>query len=211
MTESGGDEYAVSVLTAFRTLVRNICSRRGVRIAKWLGDGAMLVGVETTPLLATVLEIEFAAERSPERFDIRCGVTAGDVILHEGDDYIGHAVNVAARLCDLANGGHVLGTPAVVDELPLWGAVLNTDDIVVRGLENKLRVMRIGFKALHGTAVPDPVCGIPLTKEVATISTKDSLGREMWFCSDSCRDTWERRPEPPADELGSPRRPLIGY
>src|SRR6201999_2205680 len=66
LTEAGGDENAVNVLSAFRTLVRNICSRRGVRIAKWLGDGAMLVGVETTPLLASVLEMEFAAERSPE-------------------------------------------------------------------------------------------------------------------------------------------------
>jgi YHS domain-containing protein len=120
-------------------------------------------------------------------------------------------VNVAARLCDLADPGHVLGTPAVADALPPWGAVLGTDDIVVRGLENKLRVVRIGFAALHGPVVPDPICGIPLTLEVVAVTTKDSLGRELWFCSDSCRDTWERRPEPPADDLGSPRRPLIGF
>ncbi|HEX3948114.1 MAG TPA: hypothetical protein VHW47_10435, partial [Acidimicrobiales bacterium] len=57
LTETEGDERAVSVLSSFRTVVRDICSRRGVRIAKWLGDGAMLVTVEATPLLAATLEM----------------------------------------------------------------------------------------------------------------------------------------------------------
>jgi hypothetical protein len=38
--------------------VRETCSRRGVRIAKWLGDGAMLVCVETEPLIGAVIELE---------------------------------------------------------------------------------------------------------------------------------------------------------
>ena len=54
MTEMEGDERAVDVLTAFRSLLRDICSRRGVRIAKWLGDGVMLVCVDTRPLLETI-------------------------------------------------------------------------------------------------------------------------------------------------------------
>ena len=45
-TETEGDEAAVSVLQFFRAATREICALRGVRIAKWLGDGAMLVGVE---------------------------------------------------------------------------------------------------------------------------------------------------------------------
>ena len=44
--ERAGDEQAVDVLVEFRNTVRNIASKRGVRIAKWLGDGVMLVGVE---------------------------------------------------------------------------------------------------------------------------------------------------------------------
>ena len=59
LTEVEGDERAVDVLTAFRSLLRLICSRRGVRIAKWLGDGAMLVCVNTRPLLETVLELHY--------------------------------------------------------------------------------------------------------------------------------------------------------
>ncbi|HEX3460950.1 MAG TPA: adenylate/guanylate cyclase domain-containing protein, partial [Acidimicrobiales bacterium] len=127
MTETQGDEHAVDVLTAFRALLRDICSRRGVRIAKWLGDGAMLVGVDTAPLLATILELHYVVceVSSPiQKVSIRSGITSGDVILMEGDDYIGHCVNVAARLCDLAQGGEALAAPSVMEDLPRWGVVL---------------------------------------------------------------------------------------
>ena len=59
LTELEGDEHAVEVLTAFRSLLRDICARRGVRIAKWLGDGVMLVCVEMQPLLAAILELHY--------------------------------------------------------------------------------------------------------------------------------------------------------
>jgi YHS domain-containing protein len=58
--------------------------------------------------------------------------------------------------------------------------------------------------------VPDPVCGIPLDEHLAEEVARDAAGRPVWFCSDSCRDTWERRPRPATDDLGSTRSPLIG-
>src|ERR1700743_506248 len=117
MTEMEGDERAVDVLTAFRSLLRDICSRRGVRIAKWLGDGAMLVGVDPSPLLGAMLEMHWAIEgrRTPsERCAVRTGISSGEVILLEGDDYIGHPVNVAARLCDQAEGEQLLADATMV-------------------------------------------------------------------------------------------------
>jgi len=210
LTARQGDERAVAVLSAFRALVRDVCSRRGVRIAKWLGDGAMLVGVDATPVLATLLELQFAVARLPEDITIRCGVSVGDVLLHEGDDYIGHAVNLAARLCDLAPGGQVLATLPAAEALPKWGAVLSTAEVVLRGVEHPLEVARLGLAPLQGTVAPDPVCQIPLTRAVAEVRARDRLGRELWFCSESCHDTWQRRPAPPLDEQGSLRTPLIG-
>src|SRR5580693_5583161 len=111
LTELEGDERAVDVLTAFRALLRDICSRRGVRIAKWLGDGVMLVCVTTRPLLETILELHHVVDEVAgpvEAISIRSGINSGPVILMEGDDYVGHCVNVAARLCDLAGPGEAL-------------------------------------------------------------------------------------------------------
>ncbi|MBT7428884.1 MAG: hypothetical protein HN783_03635, partial [Ilumatobacter sp.] len=38
-TAAFGDDAAGRILGAFRTIVRAVASERGVRIAKWLGDG----------------------------------------------------------------------------------------------------------------------------------------------------------------------------
>ena len=135
LTARAGDERAVDVLSTFRALVRDVCSRRGVRIAKWLGDGAMLVGVETEPVVAALLEMQLRAESDASSMAIRCGITVGQVILHEGDDYIGHDVNLAARLCELAKGGEVMGAMAVAEHLPKWATVVGYDQIAVRGLD----------------------------------------------------------------------------
>jgi len=210
LTEAEGDERAVSLLTSFRMLVRDICSRRGVRIAKWLGDGAMLVNVEATPVLATTLELQGAPGLHDLPTSVRCGVSSGPVILLEGDDYIGHSVNVAARLCDMARSGEVLAAPSVLDQLPRWGTVLGTEETLVRGLENPIPVARLGFRPLEGPVAPDPVCGIRLTRDVAEVIDRDALGEESWFCSVSCHDTWERRPRAVPEGQGSPRTPLIG-
>jgi adenylate cyclase len=212
LTETEGDERAVEVIGSFRMLLRGICSRRGVRIAKWLGDGAMLVGVDSTPLLAAALEMHWAVEcaRTPRAsFAIRTGIARGDVILLEGDDYIGHPVNVAARICDHAAGGTLLVEEALTQDLPPWGTALDHADVVLRGVELPLTVARLGMRPLAEPSVPDPICGIPLTRAVAGVIGTDGLGNEVWFCAESCHDTWERRPPPPTDELGSLRTPLV--
>ena len=210
LTETEGDERAVSILSTFRSLVRDICSRRGVRIAKWLGDGAMLVGVETMPLIETTLEMQVTARRTNQPVAVRCGLTADHVILHEGDDYIGHAVNVAARLCDIAPGGEVWAGANITKHLPAWGAVISEGEIAIRGLEQPLWVSRLGLAKLEGPVFPDPICGIPLTLAVAETVARDALGSPVPFCSESCRDTWEHRPKPRPDGQGSLRIPLIG-
>lgn len=112
-TEAHGSSVATQLLASFRLAVRDIASRRGVRIAKWLGDGAMIVGVETQPVLELLLEIEHRA--ADGSLALRYGVTFGKAILFEGDDYIGRPVNLAARLCDEALPHQLLVTASLFD------------------------------------------------------------------------------------------------
>jgi adenylate cyclase len=160
LTEAEGDERAVTLLAVFRSTLREICSRRAVRIAKWLGDGAMLVSVESKPLMAATLEMKFAADSSPQPIAVKCGITIGDVILLEGDDYIGHAVNVASRLCDLAEGHEVLALADLIPDIPAWATIESTDEIVVRGLEHPVHVVRLGLRPPDDGALADPICRI---------------------------------------------------
>jgi class 3 adenylate cyclase/YHS domain-containing protein len=198
LTEQEGDEEAVEVLTAFRALLREICSRRGVRIAKWLGDGVMLVCVETPPLLATILELHYVVRTvsSPaQTVSIRSGTTSGDVILMEGDDYIGHCVNVAARLCDLAAGGEALASLSVVADLPRWGAVTAHRDVELRGVEHPVIASSIGMPSQEVPHSFDPICGLPLTEATAESIAYNARGFRVFFCSSGCLDTWQRRPK----------------
>ena len=51
---------------------------------------------------------------------MRIGIATGRALLFEGDDYIGSAVNLAARLCDAAGPGEVLD-PGRADPRPAAG------------------------------------------------------------------------------------------
>lgn len=105
--DARGDEDAVQALSAMRAAIRSAAEEHGVRVAKWLGDGAMLVGVEHGPLTqcALAIQAEMPAGPSPP---LRGGVCTGQVLLFEGDDYVGRAVNIAARLCAAAAPGQIL-------------------------------------------------------------------------------------------------------
>jgi adenylate cyclase len=197
LTEAEGDEHAVDVLTAFRALLRDICARRGVRIAKWLGDGAMLVCVTTRPLLETILELHYVVgmvSGPVSTVSIRSGVTSGQVILMEGDDYVGHCVNVASRLCDLADAGEALAAPVVLDHLPSWGLALRETSVALRGVENRVPASSIRMAEAGTDVLLDPICGLPLTHDTAEEIAHDVRGSVVLFCSSGCVDTWRRRP-----------------
>jgi class 3 adenylate cyclase len=108
-----GDQDAVQALSAMRAAIRSAAEEFGVRVAKWLGDGAMIVGVEHPPLVECTLAIQTWMPPGPWP-PLRGGVCTGQVLLFEGDDYVGRAVNIAARLCAAAAPGQIL----VADERP---------------------------------------------------------------------------------------------
>ena len=91
-TDTHGDEDAVEVLTRFRALVRKIASDHAVRVDKWLGDGAMFVSTDDRRLLDALLELMGRGDTTDVALPLRAGASKGPVILLEGDDYVGGAV-----------------------------------------------------------------------------------------------------------------------
>ena len=94
-TAAFGDDAAGRILSAFRTIVREVASERGVRIAKWLGDGCMIVAVDQADAIAFTLDLENRAAEVCAPLTLRVGIATGYALLFEGDDYIGSAVNMA--------------------------------------------------------------------------------------------------------------------
>ena len=196
-TEHFGDERTVVVLASFRTRVREIAARRGVRVTKWLGDGAMLSSVDTQAVVAMVLELG-ATTPAPLPLEIRAGLARGPVIMFEGDDYIGRATNVASRLCDVAGPGQVLATREVVSHVPRWVEAVDASLYPAQGFDRPLEAstLRVGTSA---TMVTDPCCGLVLPL-VAGLDTRFGPdGSVQRFCSTACALSWEENQrEPPA-------------
>jgi adenylate cyclase len=141
-TEVHGDEEAVAVLTGFRTLVRDVASEHGVRVAKWLGDGAMFVSTDGAALATALIELDHRAAEAVH-LPLRAGVSGGDVILFEGDDYIGNPVNLAARLSDLAAPGEVLATADMAEFVPEAGAVRTVAPRSVPGFMQPVAIVTV--------------------------------------------------------------------
>ena len=112
-----GDDAAVAELRILRAGVREAAGAAGVRVDKWLGDGVMLVGVEPQPLVTAVIALQEYHE-ARGRLPLRGGIATGAVILLDGDDYVGRAVNLAARLCERAESDQILAAADEVLALP---------------------------------------------------------------------------------------------
>lgn len=131
-TEKRGPHVATAELALFRDVVRQVTASRGVRVAKWLGDGAMIVGIEFGPTIATCVELAARWAHSP--VPMRGGAAIGPVLLFEGDDYVGPPVNLAARLCDVAEPGEVLAAGVALEGTPDWIRTIDEQVMDVRGV-----------------------------------------------------------------------------
>lgn len=195
-TETQGSSMATQMLAAFRAATRDIASRRGVRIAKWLGDGAMIVGVEPQPVLELLLEVEHRAASSGSTLALRYGVTFGKAILFEGDDYIGSVVNLSKRLCDAADPGEILVGPGVEAYPPPWAQVDDVGEVPIKGFEGVLRRQHLRMRCMEHP-LADPVCGLPIDPELAYSQATDAEGETVVFCSSPCEVTWHGPPPSP--------------
>jgi adenylate cyclase len=142
-SDENGDEESVRVLTLFRSAARRVATDFGVRIAKWLGDGAMFVAVDFSQLVCAVLQLSRLADEMDLPLQIHAGIAGGAVILLEGDDYTGGAVNLASRLADAAAPREILATPAMAALAPEDTVVEDTGAVNVPGFHQPIDVYRL--------------------------------------------------------------------
>lgn len=196
-TEENGVQETVRVLSDFRNCLREIASRRSVRLAKWLGDGAMIVAVEPSPLVDLLLEVAANLADSTLPLEVSAGATVGPAILFEGDDYISSSVNLASHLCHVAHGREVLVTAEMAGFLPPWAAVLDDSPRQVPGFARPVPALSIGIATPSpgDQCVQDPICHLYLPS-AACPHQREAGGSVYWFCSDACVSTWESRVVP---------------
>jgi adenylate cyclase len=142
-TAAFGDEAAGRVLSAFRAIARDVASEHGVRIAKWLGDGCMIVAIEQFDCITFAMELEARASQVCAPLSVRVGIATGHALLFEGDDYVGSAVNMAARLCDAAGPFEVLIPAMQLGRLPNGIHATPHGGVELRGFPGEVEVFEL--------------------------------------------------------------------
>jgi class 3 adenylate cyclase len=145
MTQQIGDAAHVDVLRAHNEIVRRCLSSHGGREIKHTGDGIMASFTSASGALECAMTIqqslaEYASEHPDVNLHVRVGVNAGEPVAEDGD-YFGTAVQLAARICDLAKPGQIL-VSGVVRDLVAGKKFLFADcgEITPRGFEDAVRL-----------------------------------------------------------------------
>ena len=125
LTRRHGIVHYLSMVRRMQELTRPIVHDHRGAMVKFEADNGFAVfpdsGNGIRAALAMNAEFEKENAKYPEEFDIRvsCGLDHGRIILLEGEDFFGDAVNVASKLGeDIASAGEILASAAAIDALP---------------------------------------------------------------------------------------------
>ncbi len=167
--EAHGDAAAAALIADYRRLVRAEVARAGGGEIKTEGDSFYVVFPSARQALQAGIGILQEAERRsrerPERpLPIGVGIHAGEPVPHEGQ-YVGSAVNIAARLAQQAGAGELLVSEVVRGLLRTSGApaMRGREGVVLKGIAEALRVYAVAV----GPARDEKPAGAPAPGEVA--------------------------------------------
>lgn len=110
-TSSKGDLEASAMLRDHYDAVDSIVRGRGGSVVKTIGDGHMLSFGQSEAAVLAAVEL---AEVVAGQLRVRVGGHNGNVV-KTPDDIVGHVVNIAARVTDMALGGETLVTTELRD------------------------------------------------------------------------------------------------
>ena len=143
-----GDDVAMAMLRNHNRIVRKNLEEHSGREVKHTGDGIMasFKSVSGAILCAMAVQKELEAHnREPDSnaVHVRIGLAAGEPVA-EDDDLFGTAVNLAARVCDVADAGAVFVTN-VVRELSVGKnfEFEHVADVELKGFPDPVPVSRV--------------------------------------------------------------------
>ncbi|HEY2814238.1 MAG TPA: adenylate/guanylate cyclase domain-containing protein [Acidimicrobiales bacterium] len=145
-----GDADALQLLAAQERLVRH-CLPPGARVVKELGDGLMLwfPDAEAALLSTLALQDEFEVESSTTELPlwVRIGLHWGTPA-RRGEDLIGHDVNIASRVVDVAGPTEVVVTDQLLSQVSALDVLVGIDveelgPVVMKGLPDPVRLFRV--------------------------------------------------------------------
>jgi class 3 adenylate cyclase/YHS domain-containing protein len=194
LTAAMGDHAAAEVLSRFAAAVRRVTAEHDGRVVKQIGDAFMLVFDDRRAAVLCGAELLAWCAREPRFPPLHVGAHAGEVLFHDGD-YVGTAVNLAARVASTSEPAQFLVTDALLDDLdlPQDVALDRIGERQVKGLLEAVALTAVSRRgASSGPREHDPVCGMALDEAAAI---RPYVGRTWAFCSTTCAEKFDTAPD----------------
>ena len=186
LTEAHGDERAADVAVDFVRAVRELLADYDAEEVKAIGDALLLRLVDASAAIELARRIVCDIGSTHAGLGVRVGVHTGTAVARDGD-WFGSAVNVAARVADLAQAGEVMLTEAA------WVAAGKAVEVRNRGrvsLKNVFEPVQVHALVMDDDLPEqalsvDPVCHMALDQEQAAECISHE-GQTYFFCSPEC-------------------------
>jgi class 3 adenylate cyclase len=156
LTEQLGDRRAMEILLEHNAIIRQRIAGSGGHEIKAQGDGFMIAfsGASRALQCAVGIQSDFAARNSSRPdppIHVRLGLHSGEA-LRDGNDFMGGAVILAARITQQAKGGEILVSSVLKELCDLSGEFQfkGGRDLNLKGLSESRRVYLV-----TATAPPD--------------------------------------------------------
>jgi len=197
LTEAHGDESAADTAAAFARGVRALLADYGGEEIKTIGDALLLRvpdAADALHLSARIVGDQGARHRA---LGVRVGMHTGNAVCRDGD-WFGAAVNLAARIADLASAGEVLlsdATRQAAGKAVLPGQVRSRGRHAVKNLSEPVQLYVLVLEDIAARSLPvDPVCRMAIDP-AADHERRVHRGVEHHFCSAGCANAFDRAPQ----------------
>jgi adenylate cyclase len=153
-TDTHGDAAAIALIDEHHRRAGPVVRQWNGKIVKHLGDGLLCTFADPLSGVRASLDLLGTA---PAPLRLRAGVHMGEATVTR-NDVVGHVVNVAARVCEHADGGHVVVSADVVDAIDgtAPGTVTGTAAAAPAGI----RFGRVRSRRLKGVKAPVGLCEV---------------------------------------------------
>lgn len=146
-----GDSDASLLVKEHNELIRAQVAAHGGYEVKFRGDGFMLVFTSASKGVRCAIALQqemkaFAAKHPEAPLRIRVGINSGEAV-SDGNDFLGTAVNIAARLTDAATGGEVIVSAVVRDLVSSTGEFTFQEEqhVALKGIEAPQRACLVAW------------------------------------------------------------------
>jgi class 3 adenylate cyclase len=169
------EEHALALLGNRMATAHALVKHHRGRVFKETGDGLLAEFASPVEAVRAALEIQEAmrAANDPvgpnDQLVLRIGVNLGDVV-ESGDDLLGDAVNVAARLESIAKPGGVCVSAAVYEQIA-GKLTLGAEDMGEQHVKNIPRAIH-AYRLTIGGAVPHVEVAAPAAQPQASKTSR---------------------------------------